>query len=249
MLERWWRNGLAVITLLSLSLQRLRLLSEPQLALQFQREVHRAGIASLPVLGVLAAFTGVMTVTLVSYALGRDSEIGQSILFHGLYFELAPLITVLLLVARNSATIASELATMHWHQEFVSLQRMGIRPADYLALPTIAAWAVVLPVLTISFQVLTVLSGWLAVSLLQGQPLGSVMRNFLDEASVGLAVASLIKSALMGALGSALAVQLGSSQKAGVHAVSEAGIQAVGAALVCTFAVDIFFAMGVFWLR
>jgi phospholipid/cholesterol/gamma-HCH transport system permease protein len=232
-----------------LALTRWGRLAEPQLRLQLQRQVHENGISALPVVAALAALTGAAAVTQVTALAGQDSEVAQSWLFYGLFFELAPLLSALVLVARSSAAMASELAVMHLHDEFLALRRMGIPPADYLLLPRILGLALVLPCVTIFFQTVAVGSGWLAVSLLQELPLPQVAGHFLDRANPWLTLASLAKSAVMGLLIGVIACHHGSSAERSSSAISDTAVHAVGNGLVAVFVVDVLFALMVYWGR
>jgi phospholipid/cholesterol/gamma-HCH transport system permease protein len=169
--------------------------------------------------------------------------VAQKWLFFSLYFELAPLLSALVLVARSSASMASELAVMHLHDEFTALRRMGVPASDYLLLPRIWGMALALPVLTIFYQVSAVGSGWLAVALLQNQPLPLLAAHFFDLANPGMAIISLVKSAVMGASVGVIACHHGTSTVRSTRAISDSAIHAVGNGLVAVFVVDIAFAI------
>ena len=239
--------GYAVMTWLAIT--RWRRLREPQLRLQLQRQIHETGISALPVVGALAALTGAAAVTQLTALAGQDSDAAQTWLFYGLFFELAPLLSALVLVARSSAAMASELAVMHLHDEFLALRRMGVPAADYLLLPRILGLTLVLPAVTIFFQTVAVGSGWLAVSLLQDLPLQQVAGHFLNRADPWLTLASLVKSALMGLLIGVIACHHGSSAERSSRAISQTAIHAVGNGLVAVFVVDVVFALAVYWVK
>ena len=104
---------------------RHRELRRPLLREQLYRQIHGAGVAALPVIGVLAMLTGAAAATQLSALIGADSDLTQRMLFLGLFYELAPLLSALVVVARSSAGIASELAVMRLHDEFTALRRLG----------------------------------------------------------------------------------------------------------------------------
>lgn len=232
-----------------LALTRWSRLGEPQLRYQLYRQIHETGIAALPVTGALAALTGAAAVTQLTALAGQNSDIAQSWLFYGLFFELAPLLSGLVLVARSSAAMASELAVMDQHDEFQALRRMGVPPVDYLLLPRILGLALGLPVTTIFFQVVAVVSGWLAVSLLQGLPLLQVTGHFLELADPWLTLLSLLKSAVMGLLIGAIACHHGSSAGRSSRDLSGIAIHAVGNGMVAVFLVDVLVALLVYWIK
>lgn len=224
-------------------------LRDPQLRIQFHRHIHDHGIAALPVITALAALTGATAVTQVTALAGQDNDLAQRLLFFGLFFELAPLLTALVVVARSSAAIASELAVMHLYDEFTALRRMGVPAADYLLLPRILGLALAVPAVTVCFQMVAVGSGWLAAALIQNQPLAQIAGHFLDLADPWLPLASLFKSTLMGAAIGIIACHHGSSSARSTQAISTASIHAVGNALVAVFVVDVVFALAAYLLK
>jgi len=224
-------------------------LRDRQINTQLHVHIQAAGVSALPVVGALAALTGATAVTQVTAITGQDSDLAQGLLFFSLVFELAPLLTALVIVARSSAAIASELAVMHLYDEFTVLRRMGVTAADYLLLPRIFGLAFALPAVTVFFQVVAVGSGWLAVALLQNQPLEQVAGNFLNLASPWLMLASLLKSTIMGALIGIIACHHGTTAERSAQAITGTAIHAVGSAMVAVFLVDIAFALAVYFLR
>jgi len=228
---------------------RHRELRRPLLREQLQRQVYAAGISALPVIGVMALLTGAATVTQISALIGTDSDLTQRMIFLGLFFELAPLLSALVVVARSSAGIASELAVMHLHDEFVTLRRLGVPAADYLLLPRIFGLAIALPAVTVCFQAFAIGSGWLATALLEGRPLAETAGRFLDFADPWLALLSLVKSALMGAAVGIIACHHGSSGARSSQSISGAAMQSVGTGLIAVFVVDAAFALLLYVLR
>ena len=228
---------------------RHRELNRPVLREQLQRQIYAAGVSALPVIGVLAVLTGAATVTQLTALIGADNDLTQRLIFLGLFFELAPLLSALVVVARSSAGIASELAVMHLHDEYTALRRLGVPAADYLLLPRIFGLAIALPAVTACFQVFAVGSGWLATALLEGRPLAEAAGRFLDLADPWLALLSLVKSALTGAAVGVIACYHGSSGERSTQAISGAAIQAVGTGLIAVFVTDLAFAALVYVLR
>lgn len=231
------------------SARRWRSIQQPLVHHAFLHQAHDAGITALPVTGLLAALLGATLVTQLTALAGTDSDLMQQLVFLGLFFELAPLMTALIVVSRSSAAITSELAILRLHDGFTALHRLGIPLADYLFLPRILALIVVLPVLTLIFQVVAVSSGWLAVALLQNLSLNEVAGRFLDLADPLLMLAGLGKSALTGALIGLVACYHGSHAAASAEAISRATIQSVGNGLIAVFVIDGAFAVLVWFAR
>jgi phospholipid/cholesterol/gamma-HCH transport system permease protein len=212
-----------------------------QLRLQLHRQVLAWGIAALPVALSLAALAGAITVTQVNTLAGQDNESAQRLLFYGLFFELAPLFSALVIVARSSAAIASELLIMQLNSEFVALRRMGIPAADFLLLPRVWGLALALPTVTVLFQGVCMGSGWLAAALVQNQPILEVAGRFFEFSNPWLMVICLGKTGIMGLLVGVISCHHGSCLTRSTQAIAEAGIHAVGNSLVAVFLVDMAF--------
>ena len=221
---------------------RRRELARPLLRAQLQRQIRAAGVSALPILLALAAITGAALSLQLAAVTGVDSDLTQRLLFLSLVFELVPMLAALVVVARSSAGIASELAVMHLHDEFTALRRLGVQPADYLLLPRINGLAIALPAVTACVQAVALVSGWVAVTLVLGRPVMETAAQFLEVANPLLALLSLLKSMLMGAAIGVIACQQGSSGDRSARAISDAAIRAVGTSLVAVFVIDAAFA-------
>lgn len=230
-------HGYALTTWLALS--RVKLLGESALRIELYRQIHLVGIAALPVTLTLAALSGAAAVTQLISLAGQNSDAAQTWLFFGLYFEMAPMMAALVVVARSSASIAAELGVMSQHEEFVTLRRLGVSPANFLLLPRIYGMALALPALTVFSQVAAVLGGWLAVTLVQGIPLSQIADHFVELADPWLAVLSIVKSAITGALIAVIACHHGASVGRSPRDLSHAAIHAVGSGMVAVFLVDV----------
>lgn len=237
------------LTLAWFAASRRRELRRPLLSGQLLRQIYNGGVLALPVVGVLALLTGIAAVTQLSALVGTDSDLAQRMIFLGIFFELAPLLSALVVVARSSAGIASELAVMHLHDEFASLRRLGVPAADYLLLPRIFGLMIALPAVAACFQVLAIGSGWIAIALLEGRPLEETAGRFLELAEPLLVLLSLAKSTVMGAAIGIIACHHGSSGERSAQAISNAAIQAVGTGLIAVFVIDVLFAVLVYALR
>ena len=235
--------------LIYFTLSRLNRFRDRLLRTQFHRQLWETGISALPVVIVLAIIAGATTVTQLSALAGPDSDLAQRLLFFGLFFELAPLLSALIIVARSSAAVASELAVMRLYDEFTALRRLGAPAADYLLVPRIAAFMLALPLATIVFQVVAMSSGWISVALLHNRPLADISGSFLALASPGITLLALAKSLVMGLVAGVIATYHGSTAEKTSHAASSVAIQAVGGGLIAVFVVDIAFALATYLLK
>lgn len=223
-------------------------LRRPLLRDQWWRQIRNGGIAALPTAAAMALLAGAATATQLAALIGADNDLTQRLIFLGLFFELSPLLSALVVVARSSAGVASELAVMKLHDEYTALRRLGVPPADYLLLPRVAGLALALPAVTVCFQSIAVGGGWLAAAILDGRPLIESAGRFLDAADPALVLLSLLKSALTGAAIGVIACHHGSSGEPSAQAIPVAAMRAVGAGLVAVFVIDVAFAALVYLL-
>ena len=214
-----------------------------QLRVQVHLQILCWGIAVLPLVVAIAAITGTIVMTQVAALAGQDNDTVQRVLFTGLFFEIAPAVCGLVLVARSSGAIAAELAVMQIQDEFSVLRRMGVPPWEFLLLPRVWGLAVALPAVTIIFQAVALVSGWMTTALLQDQPLADVAGHFLDFANPQLLWLCLLKCAATGALIGAIACHHGVAAKRTPSAISDASIHAVGNGLLAVFLMDLLFAL------
>lgn len=126
-------------------------------------QMYIAGIKSLPVVSIVAAFTGMIISLQTGLALkdfGQQDRIGQVIVV-ALTREMSPFMTALILAAAVGSAMAAELGTMKVSEEIDALEVMSIDPVRYLVLPRIFGFTMVTPMLATYATILGVLGGGL----------------------------------------------------------------------------------------
>lgn len=132
------------------------------------REMWIIGVQSLPLACFFLLLMGmvfalVVGSTLVNY--GSEGLVGQ-IVATGMISQLGPLMTAIVLIARNGSSMAAELGTMSVSEEVAALNLMSVAPEDYLVMPRIWAFVLVAPMLTVVSTLFGILGGAL-VSIFQ----------------------------------------------------------------------------------
>ena len=132
---------------------------------------QRAGFDGLPItlligflLGLILAFESAASLRMF----GVEVYVADLIAI-GLFRELGPLITAIILAGRSGSAFAAEIGTMKVDEELDALTTFGLPPVRFLVLPRVAAAACAMPVLTV-FAELAGLVGGLIVLLLMGVP-------------------------------------------------------------------------------
>ena len=114
-------------------------------------QVYNIGIGSLPIIIIIAAFTGLVSTvqatyqmigTVPRYIIG--TTVGRMVLI-----ELGPILTALMVSGRCASSMAAEIGTMRVTEQIDALEIMAIDPYRFLSLPRIVGTFISLPVLTI----------------------------------------------------------------------------------------------------
>lgn len=164
-------------------------------------EMVEIGIRSLPIVAIIALFSGAVSTVQTAYQLvsGLVSKtIIGSIVSDTVILEFAPTITCLVLAGKVGSSIASEIGTMKVSEQIDALEVMGINSAGYLVLPKIIAGVIMVPLLIILAMFLGIYGGMMAGSMAEILP----VEQFLEGARStfkGFNVAfSLIKATTFG---------------------------------------------------
>lgn len=134
----------------------------------FMKELDKIGLQTLPILIVMSVFMGaIMTIQtklntenpiLPAYTTGlvtRDT----------LLLEFTSTILCLILAGKIGSSIASEIGTMRITEQIDALEIMGINSANYLILPKIMAFIIVMPFFVIISSAIGLFGGYLSALL------------------------------------------------------------------------------------
>lgn len=130
---------------------------------QFYNEIEKLGLQSLPLVLIVSIFMGaIMTMQtklntsnplLPIYTTGlvtRDT----------LLLEFSSTIMCLLLAGKVGSNIASEIGTMRITEQIDAMEIMGVNSANYLILPKISAFVIMMPVLAVFSMAIGVFGGY-----------------------------------------------------------------------------------------
>src|SRR5438045_6723001 len=122
----------------------------PFRAASFFRHTQRAGVDSVPLVGLVSFFLGLTMALLTGYQLQRfgTERLIPGLVAIGFTRELGPLITGIMLAARIGAAFTAELGTMTVSEEVEAIEAMGIGPLRFLVAPRMLALFFLLPCLS-----------------------------------------------------------------------------------------------------
>lgn len=137
---------------------------------QITAEIEKAGVAALPIVGLLAFLMGIV----IAYQGGVPlDDYGANIYIIDLVTitmlrEMAPLLTAIIIAGRTGSAYAAQLGTMRITEEVDALRTMGITPFEMLILPKFLALLVALPLLTLFADLLGLAGGMVIADQLFG---------------------------------------------------------------------------------
>lgn len=200
------------------------------------RQLYFTGVESLLLIVLIAIAVGGIIVNQVHYQVGQSGAETLRLLSLLTLNELSPILTALILIARSSSAMASELAAMQVHGEIQTLQRLGIAAREYLLLPRISGMVLASFFLSLYFSTAALLAAALAVGGLNGPHELALLGDSLPWKAVGQGV---VKSLLFGFAIATMACRAGMAGGAAMTDIPKAASRAVINSLLAVFAVDL----------
>jgi phospholipid/cholesterol/gamma-HCH transport system permease protein len=145
------------------------------------RQLYITGVKSLPVVTVVAGFTGMILALQTGLELRKFSQevnIGTAVMVSMLR-EMGPFMTALILAASVGSSMGAQIGTMTISEEVAALEVMSIDPIRFLVMPRLVALAIMTPLLSFYSTVMGVLGGGLVGS----SQLGVSWTAYLDNAT------------------------------------------------------------------
>lgn len=210
---------------------------------QFAVELDKLGTQSIPIDLIISIFIGaIMTMQikldmanplLPRYTVGvvtRDTML----------LEFSSTILCLILAGKVGSNIASEIGTMRITEQIDAMEIMGINSANYLILPKISAFVVMMPILVIFSVASALIGGYLMAAF------GGILT--IDEYMYGITYAfiekhvpyAIFKSMIYGFAITSIAGYYGYSVRGGALEVGKASTNAVVKSIVVILFLDIF---------
>ncbi len=187
------------------------------------------GVEALLMVSVIALLIGVIII-IQSFThmprVGVGDYFGK-VLVMVVFRELGPLLTALIVIGRSGSAIATYQGNMKVSQEIEALEVMGINPVRYLVTPTIIAAVISMVCLTMYFNIISILGGYLISSLKIEMPITVFLQFVLNALTVTDILISLLKSIIFGIIVSVVACYHGLSVKISFQEVPQQTLRAV----------------------
>jgi phospholipid/cholesterol/gamma-HCH transport system permease protein len=227
--------------------QVMRLLTEivislPKIILKprnFIYQMEHIGVNSMPLVLIIAIFTGAVTSWQAAYQLkgvAPLSFLGVTAT-RAIIMELGPVLTAIVIAGRVGASIAAELGSMKVTEQIDALDSMGINPVAYLAAPRFFASIIMMPILIIFANTIAIFGAFFISNYFLGVPFGTFFdpakRFFhLSDFSFGM-----MKGMIFGGLTALLGCHIGFKTEGGAEGVGLSTIRSfvISSALILIF--------------
>ena len=192
-------------------------------------EIEYLGVNSVLIIFLSGGAMGmIFALQLVTFLRTFQVEIGTgAVVAIALSRELAPVITSLMLIAKNGSAMAAELGTMKVTEQIDALESMSINVVQYLVLPKVIASIMVFPVLTLLANVIGIMGSYIIsviVFNIDSAGYTDYMLDFLGPRDI---MYGLIKSVFMGVLTATICCFFGLKTKRGAKGVGDSATHAV----------------------
>ena len=160
--------------------------------------------------------------------------------------ELGPALAGIVIAARVAAAIAAEIGTMKVTEQIDALEALGSNPVKYLVIPRFIACAFMLPLLTITADIVGFIGGYLVGTYAVHINPVEYMENAQALLKMWDVWGGLIKTLIFGMVIAIVACHKGLNAKGGAKGVGEATTSSVVASLITLFIINYFLSLAFF---
>lgn len=129
----------------------------------FFRQMDFVGVGSIVIIAITAFFTGAVFTLQSNLAFrqfGAEGFTGATVAL-SLTRELSPVLTALMVTGRAGSGMAAEIGTMRVTEQIDAMEVMAVHPVQYLVSPRLLAGVLMLPALTMTYNVIGMTGSWL----------------------------------------------------------------------------------------
>ena len=208
----------------------------------FLEQMEFVGVGSLTIILLVGFFSGAVAAQQAIAALeifGQERFVGATVGL-SLAQELAPVFTALMITARAGSGMATELGSMRITEQIDALTTFAVNPVQYLVTPRIVATVIMMPIMTMVFNIIGLLGAYLYSIYLKDIDLGQFIEMYTYWTDPKDYVIGGIKSIVFGAALSLVACYEGFNIRGGAKEVGLATTRAVVAGSVSVLVLDYF---------
>ncbi len=206
----------------------------------FFDQMEFIGVGSLPIVMLVGLFAGMVSALQAVLALGMFQQerwvgfgVGVS-----LARELAPVFTALMITARAGSAMATEIGSMRITEQIDALTTFAVSPVQYLVTPRIVAAVIMLPIMTMVFNFVGLLGGYIIAIEMYHVDFGQAAALYRSWISSSDYVQGLIKATLFGLTMALTACYQGFNTRGGAKEVGLSTTRAVVTSSVLILILD-----------
>ncbi len=205
-------------------------------------QMYYIGVQSTLIVFLTSMFVGMVEALQIYHGFhkfGADNMIGYTVAV-SLGRELAPVLTALMIVARNVSAMAAEIGTMKVTQQIDALEVMAVDSVNFIVAPRIIAMTIMLPALVIISNAVGNIGGYLVgINVLNLNPTAYVknIQIYIDMSDLTY---GLIKAGVFGLIVSLIGCYMGLNTTGGAKGVGNSTTKAVVAASISILVADYF---------
>ncbi len=165
----------------------------------YLKQVYFTGFESLKIIIVISLTIGTVLVTQIISLVGAGNEsLFGKVMVWVVIRELGPLLTAIIVVARSGTAIATELGFMKINGEMDTIKSLGIPPEQYLIMPRIFGVTTAVLILTIYFEIFSIIGAFLVASFGWHVSLETFSHGLFSSLTMGDLLMSALKSVFFG---------------------------------------------------
>ena len=217
----------------------------------FLANIQSAGLAAMPIVGLLSFLLGVVIAYQGGSQLGRY---GANIFIVELVSltmlrEMSVIMTAIIVAGRTGSAWTAQIGTMRVTEEIDALRTIGIRPMDMLVIPKVFALMVALPLLTVYADAMGVLGGMVMADLQLGVSFQEFLQRFPQAVSVRSFLIGVGKAPVFALLIALVGCYQGFKVSGGAEAVGRQTTVSVVQSIFLVIVVDAAFSVLFSWLK
>ena len=195
-------------------------------------QMEHIGVDSLPLVVIIAIFTGAVASWQAAYQLKGLAPISflGTATSRAIITELGPVLTGIIIAGRVGASIAAELGSMKVTEQIDALETMGISKVRYLAMPRFIAAIVMLPILIVFANAIAVLGAYLVSNFFLNVSYAVFFDSVKRFFTMGDFIFGMIKGMIFGGVTALLGCHIGFR--------TEGGAEGVGLSTIRSFVVS-----------
>jgi len=202
--------------------------------------MDRVGVESLPIVVLVAFFTGFVLAFQIGYALmrfGAKLYVG-GIVAVSLVRELGPVLMAMVFAGRVGAGITAELGAMQVSEQIDAMRALATDPIRKLVMTRVIACTLMLPVLVIVGDLVGILGGLLVGVMNLGLTAAFYRSSVINTLVFNDLFSGVIKPVVFGAMISGVACYFGLNTSGGTKGVGESVTRTVVVSSVLIFLLD-----------